>query len=238
MTQSPFKCNREMTVLSKNFSVSVERPAKQGNSICGENDLCAGCARICRFEANHFAIGRDKPIKTMITLFDDGIMAKTSQDLFAFLDSLGISHQTLAHEPVFTVSESTSLRDQIAGGHTKNLFVKDKKDRFFVITVEENATVDLKTVHKLIGASSRVSFGSAEKMLDYLGVVPGSVTVFGAINDVGNNVTFVLDEDLMREAVINGHPLSNDATTSIGREDLIRFLEATGHQPLVLKVTG
>ncbi|TRL37009.1 prolyl-tRNA synthetase associated domain-containing protein [Rhizobium straminoryzae] len=163
---------------------------------------------------------------------------KTAQDLFRFLDDLGISHSTKSHPPVFTVSESESLRDEIPGGHTKNLFVKDKKDRFFVLTVEERASVDLKSVHKVIGASSRVSFGSPEKMLDYLGVIPGSVTVFGALNDTGNNVTFVLDEDLMSHEIINGHPLSNDATTSIGRNDLIRFLKATGHEPLVLKVTG
>lgn len=153
------------------------------------------------------------------------------------LDGLGIEHKTTQHEPVFTVAESESLRDRIPGGHTKNLFVKDKKDQYFVLTVEENAVVDLKTVHKVIDASSRVSFGRPEKMLEYLGVVPGSVTVFGAINDTANNVTFVLDEELMRHDLINGHPLSNDATTTIGRDDLIRFLEATGHVPLVLKVT-
>jgi Ala-tRNA(Pro) deacylase len=163
---------------------------------------------------------------------------KTAKDLFALLDSLNIQHKTKEHAPVFTVAESASLRDEIPGGHTKNLFVKDKKDQFFVVTVEEHATVDLKTIHKVIGASSRVSFGSPEKMLEYLGVVPGSVTVFGAINDTGGNVTFVLDEELMREEIINGHPLSNDATTSIGSKDLIRFMEATGHTPLVLKVTG
>ncbi|WP_113218463.1 prolyl-tRNA synthetase associated domain-containing protein [Agrobacterium sp. fls2-241-TYG-188a] len=162
---------------------------------------------------------------------------KTAQDLFALLDGLGIAHTTYEHEPVFTVAESESLRDRIPGGHTKNLFVKDKKDRYFVLTVEENATVDLKTVHKVIDASSRVSFGRPEKMMEYLGVVPGSVTVFGAINDTGNQVTFVLDSELMKHDLINGHPLSNDATTTIGRDDLIRFLEATGHAPLVLKVT-
>lgn len=166
------------------------------------------------------------------------ITPKTAADLFAFLDGLNIPHSTKYHEPVFTVAESHSLRDEIPGGHTKNLFVKDKKDQYFVLTVEEHAAVDLKTVHKVIGASSRVSFGKPEAMLDYLGVVPGSVTVFGAFNDAGNNVTFVLDEDLMTHDVINGHPLSNDATTSIGRDDLIRFLEATGHRPLVLKVSG
>ncbi len=162
---------------------------------------------------------------------------KTAQDLFALLDGLGIAHKTYEHEPVFTVAESESLRDRIPGGHTKNLFVKDKKDRYFVLIVEENATVDLKTVHKVIDASSRVSFGRPEKMMEYLGVVPGSVTVFGAINDTGNQVTFVLDSELMKHDLINGHPLSNDATTTIGRDDLIRFLEATGHAPLVLKVT-
>lgn len=161
---------------------------------------------------------------------------KTAADLFTLLDGLGIAHTTVQHEPVFTVAESQSLRDLVPGGHTKNLFVKDRKDRHFVITVEENASVDLKAVHTVIGAASRVSFGKPEKMLEYLGVVPGSVTVFGAINDTENAVTFVLDSALMDHDIINGHPLSNDATTSIGNDDLLRFLEATGHAPLVLKV--
>lgn len=162
---------------------------------------------------------------------------KTATELFEFLDGLGISHTTKQHEPVFTVAESQSLRDLIPGGHTKNLFVKDKKDQYFVLTVEENAVVDLKSVHKTIGAASRVSFGRPEKMLEYLGVVPGSVTVFGAINDTARQVTFVLDSDLLENELVNGHPLSNDQTTTIASTDLIRFLEATGHAPLVLKVS-
>src|SRR5690242_8306960 len=83
---------------------------------------------------------------------------KTRQDLFAFLDCLGIAHNTKDHAPVFTVAESVALRDEIPGGHTKNLFVKDKKDQYFLLTVEENAVVDLKQVHTIIGASGRVSF--------------------------------------------------------------------------------
>ncbi|MBW9054196.1 prolyl-tRNA synthetase associated domain-containing protein [Rhizobium mesosinicum] len=163
---------------------------------------------------------------------------KTRQELLAFLDGLGIAHSTKNHAPVFTVAESVALRDEIPGGHTKNLFVKDKKDRYFLLTVEENALVDLKQVHTLIGASGRVSFGRPEKLMEYLGVIPGAVTAFGAINDTGNNVTFVLDADLMHDEIINCHPLSNDATTSIASADLIRFMEATGHKPLVLKVTS
>jgi len=165
-------------------------------------------------------------------------MPATPDQLFAALDSLGIRHSTVKHPPLFTVEQSRNLRGQIPGGHTKNLFVKDKKDQFFLLTVEENATVDLKTVHTLIGAASKVSFGKPERLMEYLGVAPGSVTAFGAINDTGGNVTFVLDADLMKDEIINCHPLSNDATTSIASGDLIRFMEATGHKPLVLKVTS
>ncbi len=162
---------------------------------------------------------------------------KKADDLFAFLDKLGIKHETKWHRPVFTVAEGQDLRDEIPGGHTKNLFVKDKKSRYFLLTVEEHATVDLKKVHSIIGASGRVSFGSAEKLMEYLGVVPGSVTTLGAINDTENQVTFILDEDLMKYDIINCHPLQNDATTSLASNDILRFIEATGHEPVVLKVT-
>lgn len=163
---------------------------------------------------------------------------KTDEELFRFLDELGIAHSTREHAPVFTVAESVALRDEIPGGHTKNLFVKDKKDNYFLLTVEEHATVDLKTVHTVIGASGRVSFGKAEKLMEYLGVIPGAVTAFGVINDGKQKVKIIIDEGLMAFDVINAHPLRNDATTSIGAKDLLHFIEATGHEPLVLKVTS
>ena len=162
---------------------------------------------------------------------------KTDSDLFALFDQLGIAHETTEHEAVFTVEASAWLRDVIPGAHTKNLFLRDRKERHFVVTVEEYANVDLKTIHTVIGASGRVSFGKPENMVAWLGVEPGAVTVFGAINDTNANVTFVLDEALMGYDRITGHPLRNTATTAIARDDLIRFLEATGHTPLVLKVT-
>ena len=165
-------------------------------------------------------------------------LPKTSDDLFAFLDQLGIKHKTEWHEPVFTVAESNALSAQMPGGHTKNLFVKDKKDQFFLLTVEEHAVVDLKTVHTVIGAASKVSFGKPEKLMEYLGVIPGSVTTFGAINDTGHNVKIIIDADLMKEELINCHPLRNDATTAVRSADLLKFLDATGHHPLVLKVTA
>ncbi len=162
---------------------------------------------------------------------------KGPEDLFAALDALGIAHSTRNHPAVFTVSESQSLRDVIPGGHTKNLFVKDKKDNFFLLTVEETAEVNLKTVHTLIGARGRVSFGKPERLMEFLGVIPGAVTAFGVINDTDNRVQVVLDEALLAHGTINAHPLRNDATTSIGRDDLIRFLESTGHKPLIVALS-
>ncbi|MDF2372538.1 MAG: prolyl-tRNA synthetase associated domain-containing protein [Rhizobiaceae bacterium] len=164
-------------------------------------------------------------------------MPKTPEELFAVLNDLGIAHSTKRHPAVFTVAESQSLRDEIPGGHTKNLFLKDKKDQYFLVTVEEDAVVDLKTIHTLIGARGRVSFGKPERLMQFLGVLPGSVTAFGVINDSGHRVRMVLDESLLRHDIINAHPLRNDATTSIGRDDLVRFLQSTGHEPLIVAVS-
>jgi len=165
-------------------------------------------------------------------------MPKTEAELFAFLAELGIAVETRRHPPLFTVADSQALRGEIAGGHTKNLFLKDKKDNVFLVSVGEEAEVDLKQIHHLIGASGRVSFGRPELLLELLGVVPGAVTVFGLINDTTRRVKVVLDQALMAHAVINAHPLTNEATTSIAAADLIKFVEATGHDAVILKVSA
>ena len=165
-------------------------------------------------------------------------MPKTEAELNAFLADLGIAVSTVRHPPLYTVADSQALRGEIPGGHTKNLFLKDKKDNYFLVTVGEEAVVDLKQIHHLIGASSRVSFGKPEMLMELLGVSPGAVTVFGLINDESAKVKVVLDQELMDHAVINGHPLTNEATTSIAAMDLIKFVEATGHDPVILKVSA
>ncbi|MER8505729.1 MULTISPECIES: prolyl-tRNA synthetase associated domain-containing protein [unclassified Mesorhizobium] len=165
-------------------------------------------------------------------------MPKTEADLFAFLAGLGIEVSTQRHPPLFTVADSQVLRGEIAGGHTKNLFLKDKKDNFFLVSVGEEAVVDLKQIHHLIGAAGRVSFGRPEMLMELLGVVPGAVTVFGLINDTERRVKVVLDEELMSHAVVNAHPLTNEATTSIAATDLVKFVEATGHDAVILKVSA
>jgi Ala-tRNA(Pro) deacylase len=165
-------------------------------------------------------------------------MPNTEAELFAFLAELGIAVSTRRHPALFTVADSQALRGEIAGGHTKNLFLKDKKDNFFLVSVGEEAVVDLKQIHHAIGAVGRVSFGKPEMLMELLGVVPGAVTVFGLINDTTRRVKVVLDQDLMGHAVINAHPLTNEATTSIAAADLIKFVEATGHDAVILKVSA
>lgn len=155
-------------------------------------------------------------------------MPKTSDDLFAYLDGLGIAYTNHEHAPVFTVAEAQQLRDGIAGGHTKNLFLKDKKGSYFLLTVGEEAEIDLKTIHQKIGAQGRVSFGKPDALMAYLGVVPGAVTAFGVLNDTDNNVTLIFDDVLMTHDVINAHPLRNDATVSIARGDLVAFVASLG----------
>lgn len=166
------------------------------------------------------------------------VPAKTPDDLFAFLDQLSIKTTTHEHAPVFTVAESQAVRDAIPGGHTKNLFLKDKKGRYFLLTVGEDAQIDLKRIHTLIGAQGRVSFGKPDALMDLLGVVPGAVTCFGVINDTENEVTLIFDEALVKNEIINGHPLRNDATTSIARDDLKRFVEATGRAFTILNLSA
>ncbi len=158
----------------------------------------------------------------------------TPEALFARLDALGIAHATHRHPPLHTVEESKALRGQLPGGHVKNLFLRDKKKRIWLVVAEEDRPVDLKALRKLLGASGSLSFGSPELLWEVLGVRPGSVTPLGLINDTEGRVTVVLDAGLMAHDPINVHPLTNDATTAIARDDLLTFIRACGHEPQVM----
>lgn len=157
--------------------------------------------------------------------------------LLAHLADLGIATRTHDHPAVFTVAESRDIKAAIPGAHSKNLFLKDKKDNVFLVVAEGDAAIDLKKIHEKIGASGRVTFGKPELLWQLLGVIPGSVTPFGVVNDRDRVVSVVLDAAMMEHAMLNFHPLENTATTSIDRADLVRFLEATGHPPRVIAVS-
>src|SRR3984957_5966544 len=161
-------------------------------------------------------------------------MPASPEDLIAYLTALGVETEKVDHQTLFTDEISRTLRGEIRGGHTKNLFVKDKKGRLFLLVLGEETLVDLKRVHEMIGAQGRVSFGSAELLEEVWGVRPGAVTPFGAINDKAARVSVVLDEAMMRHERLNFHPLVNTRTTGLRSPDLIKFLRATGHGPLVV----
>lgn len=158
-------------------------------------------------------------------------MAATEEDLFAAFDALGIAHLTHRHRPVFTVEESHDLKQSMPGGHTKNLFLKDKKGALFLISALAETKIDLNAVSKLIGAG-RFSFGSGELLQEMLGVSPGSVTVFAVINDPNQRVKLILDEGLFAHDAVNFHPLKNDATTAVSPADLLKFLASLGRRPM------
>jgi len=165
-------------------------------------------------------------------------MPHSQDQLFAYLDRLGIAHKTVTHPAVFSVEEARNLRGKIEGGHTKNLFLRDKKGASFLVVAQEDAVIELRSLHRVLGASGRFSFGSPELMRELLGVEPGSVTPFAVINDTAGRVSVVLDAAMMGHAVLNFHPLVNTGTTTIAREGLVKFLEATGHRPRIEAVSA
>lgn len=164
-------------------------------------------------------------------------MPATRTELLARLAELGIDTTTVEHPPLFTVEQSRALRGEIAGAHTKNLFLKCKKDRLWLVVALEDADIDLKRLHARIG-SGRLSFGSAALLEEVLGVPAGSVTPFAVINDREARVTVILDSMLMRHDTLNFHPLENTATTTIARDDLLVFLRACGHEPRIVPVSA
>ncbi|WP_316858309.1 prolyl-tRNA synthetase associated domain-containing protein [uncultured Cohaesibacter sp.] len=158
------------------------------------------------------------------------------QDFLNFLSDLGIETTTHDHDAVFTVQESHKIKQDLPGGHSKNLFLKDKKGKIMLVVCLNDTEVDLKSFHKKYDCG-RVSFGNADLLWQHLGVRPGSVTPFALINDKDEHaVNLVLDANMMTHALLNFHPLENTATTAINREDLLSFFEATGHQPTILKL--
>lgn len=162
----------------------------------------------------------------------------TKDTLLALLDQKGFESQTIEHEAAFTVEQAQSLRGQLAGGHTKNLFLKDKKGQYFMVSAAEDADIDLKTIHKRIGGRGRVSFGQADKMEAYLGVTPGSVTLLAALNDHEGQVRIILDKTLADEALINVHPLINTATTQMKTADLLALLAEYNHMPEIIDLNA
>jgi Ala-tRNA(Pro) deacylase len=163
-------------------------------------------------------------------------MAITSDDLLARLQSLGIDAKTSTHPPLRTVEDSKRLRGELPGGHVKNLFLRDKRGRHWLLTTLEDTKVDLKAMAQRLEAG-KFSFASHDALRALLGIEPGAVSPLAVINDTDRQVTVVLDEDLLAHDPLNVHPLRNDRTTALSSADLQRFLSACNHAPIVMRFT-
>ena len=155
--------------------------------------------------------------------------------LYARLSELSIPWTTHAHAPVFTVEEASALYASQPGGHTKNLFLKDRKDGLWLVVARDELRIDLNALAKELGAT-RFSFGPSELLVETLGIEPGAVTPFAAMNDGQRRVRVVLDKGLLSLDPINFHPLRNDRTTAITATDLLKFLTACEHEPIIAEL--
>jgi Ala-tRNA(Pro) deacylase len=167
------------------------------------------------------------------TATEDGPLPTEPEALYARLDALGIPYALHEHPPIFTVAEGAHLKASIPGVHCRNLFVRDKKERMFLIVVPNETRLDMKKLPALLGCD-RLSFGSQERLWTHLGVRPGSVCPFAIVNDTENKVRIVLDAEMMKAARVNYHPLRNHLTIGLAPEGLVRFIEACGHEARIV----
>ncbi|MEM9010255.1 MAG: prolyl-tRNA synthetase associated domain-containing protein [Pseudomonadota bacterium] len=151
-------------------------------------------------------------------------------ELLAMLRSADIAVTRHAHPPLHTVAEAQALRSSLPGAHTKNLFLKSKRRDLLLICCLEDRMFDLRDLETPLGVG-RLSFASAERLAAHLGVTPGAVTPVAVVNDRNHAVRVILDAELMRQPILNVHPLQNSATIAISPEGLRRFFDLTGHRP-------
>jgi Ala-tRNA(Pro) deacylase len=155
------------------------------------------------------------------------------KDVLRRLEDLDIATVTYDHPPLFTVEDSKALRGPLPGGHCKNLFLKGKKNKMWLLVCREDQSVNLKALGaKLEG--ERLSFGSPERLMTYLGVIPGAVSPFALINDLQTDINVILDKDMLLLSPLNFHPITNEKTIAIQPDDLLKYIRSCGHQPKIL----
>jgi len=157
----------------------------------------------------------------------------TDEDLMRKLADLSIETVTLSHQPLMTVEDANTQRHLLHGAHSKNLFLKDKFSKFWMITALDDTSIDLKSVAKQLGAN-KFTFGKPAEMLEILGITPGSVSPFALLNDGSNLVTFVLEKRMLEYSHQNFHPLRNDRTVTIATNHFLTFLKDIDHEPILL----
>lgn len=152
------------------------------------------------------------------------------------LQALGIAFERYDHPPVATVAEAEVHWAGIDATHCKNLFLRNQKgDRHYLVVMGHDKRAELRQVAEQIG-DGKLSFGSPERLMKHLGLMPGSVSPFGLLNDPGRNVRVFLDQDLKKAERLTFHPNDNTATLAVSREDFERFLGHVGHTVRLIAV--
>lgn len=155
-------------------------------------------------------------------------------DLYAILEELEIEYEEIEHPPVYTVEEARSVQGKIEGIGCKNLLLTNKKkEKFFLVILEENKKADIKAISVLVGVP-HLFFANSENLYETLGLIPGSVSPLGIINDKEKRVSLLIDEELKGKRLLF-HPNTNTKTLSLSYEDLIRFVECEGQEYRLLQ---
>ena len=156
--------------------------------------------------------------------------SEKEKQVYDVLNDLGIPYDRHGHPPVYTVEEAEKQWTDIIGAHCKNLFLRNKKgNRHYLVILEASKAADLKTLNKLLG-EDRLSFASEKRLMKYLSLETGAVSVFGLINDRENHVIVVIDDDLKKTEAVNFHPNVNTATVGISFPDFEKFLSWSGNR--------
>ena len=156
-------------------------------------------------------------------------MADPREPVYGTLQSLGVEYEVHEHPPVFTAEDAATYWKNISGVGVKNLFLRNKKgNRHYLVILGIEKQADLRHLVKLIG-DDRLSFGSSERLMTYLGVTPGSVSPFGLIHDSSRAVQVIVDRDLKAAARLIFHPNDNSASLTISGADFVRFLAQRGN---------
>jgi Ala-tRNA(Pro) deacylase len=160
--------------------------------------------------------------------------------LFNFFAAHTINYTLFKHNPVFTTHDKLILENggsekDIPGMHSKNLFLKDANNQFFLVSVGQEKRVDLKALSDALGCG-RFSFGKPEALFEYLKIEPGSVNPFGLMFDINQKVSFVLDEDFMVASFVNFHPMRNDMTVGLAPQEFLKTMELMHHSPRIVPI--
>ncbi len=159
-----------------------------------------------------------------------------TEDLFAMLEQQGIAYSLHHHAPIFTVEEGEHLKAEIPGVHCRNLFIRDKKKVMFLVVAANDTMIDMKKLASVLDCG-RLSFGSADRLWENLGIRQGSVNPFCIVNDTGHSVRIILDADMMNNEIVNYHPMDNAMTIGLSPDDLVRFIQSTGHEAEIVDLS-